>query len=77
MPGAGCLYPVLDAFELSDEAAIASPGNLQGKVMVFPEKLHVFLSTSGYHVIDRSRQVIGDILCQQCDLHIAASNNPA
>jgi len=71
MPGVSCLYPVLDGLELPDGDIIAALGNLQGKVMVFSEEINVFLSTRGYDVIGRSRQVIGDILCQHCDLHIA------
>jgi hypothetical protein len=45
MPGAGCLYLVLDPFELSEQIGAAAFGNLMGKVVVFPEQLDMFLAT--------------------------------
>ena len=77
MPGAGCLYLVLDPFELSQQAVIAAPGDLQGKVVVFSEQFQMLPAAGGHDVIDRSRQVVGDILGQHGDPDLAALNDLA
>jgi hypothetical protein len=74
MPGAACFYTVLDLFELFDKAVIATVANQKGKLVVFAEQLHVFLAAGSDHVVDCSRQVIGNILGEHGDSYVTASN---
>ena len=76
VPGTACFYPVLDLFELSHKALIATAGNLKlnGKFVVFVEQIHMFLTAGSNNVIDRSRQIVGDVLGEHGNFYITASN---
>jgi hypothetical protein len=78
LPGAGCLYPVLDLFKGVEQTGASVPTtDPKGKVMVFPEQLHMFPATGSHDVINPSRRTLGDILGQQGDPDVALSGNGA
>ena len=56
MPGAGCLQPVLDPFELLQEIRVAPVGQLHRQIMVLPQQLQMLLPAGSDDLIDRSGQ---------------------
>jgi hypothetical protein len=74
-PGAGGLQPVLNPFELFQQAVIACPGHLQGEIVVLPEQLQVFPATGGHNIIDRPWQIVGNVLGQHGDPDLTASDD--
>jgi hypothetical protein len=75
MPGAGGLKLVLDPFELFQQAVIAAPGHLQGEIVVFAEQIQVFPAAGCHDIIDRPRQVVGNVLGQHGNPNLTASDD--
>ncbi len=75
MPGAGGLQSVLNLFELFQQAFVAASGHLQGEVVVFPEQIQVFPAAGGHDIVDRPRQVVGDVLGQHGDPDVTAPDD--
>ena len=77
MPGAGCLQPVLDPFELLQEIRVAAVGQLHRQIMVLPQQLQMLLPAGSDDVVDRSGQIVGDVLGEEGNPDLAAFDDLA